>query len=49
VRYASPCLGQDHDRDDRADSASEALLVQRPQAVVTPFGGQQGAGVVDES
>jgi hypothetical protein len=41
-------LGQDHDRDDRAYFASEALFVQRPQAAVTSFAGQQRAGIVGD-
>lgn len=37
VWRVAPRLGQDHDRDDRAYSAGEALLVQCPQAAVMSF------------
>ncbi len=49
MRLAAPCLSQNYDRDDRADSASEALLVQHPQVAVTSFGSEHCAGVIEDS
>src|SRR5450755_1509417 len=45
---AAPGLGQHDDRDDRADVRGGHLVVQGEEVGVAPFGGEQGAGVVDD-
>jgi hypothetical protein len=45
---AAPGLGQDDDRDDRADVCGGDLVVQGQEVGIAPFGGQERAGVIDD-
>src|SRR6266568_1502224 len=45
---AAPGLGQDDGGHERADAGGGGFVVQGEEVGVAPFGGEQGAGVVDD-